>query len=778
MPPSEPPFPQRLALLIVLTCLGIFVVYPGLVMGVAIPVSMDYTASDLLDVGIPLHVYVARALAGGHMPLWYDGCYGGLPVAALAEAMAWYPLTLPFYLVLPPARACAGLLAFHLLLAGVGAGLLARRFGAGLPGQILTALAVAVGLWLPNHFRQINLLATAAWAPWVWLALDRWLDRPSLRNAALLGLAGGFQLLAGHAQIFHHTAVVMAFWLAARLLLDHVWPRDRRTTQPGANEAEADAASPPRGAAPLLRRRATILVAALLVIAIGAPHLFPMARMAKLSGREQFRQVAEQERFPAHPRFLATLAAPFLFGSPASERMPTGLIYWEEAQYIGKAPLLLALAWLALGWRRRDQRRIWALLAFLILVSLWLAYARGWRATGWTLALIPGHGFLRFLQRYLLFVTLGLAVAAGLGLTALMDWLRRHQGLPDRRTVLLAAGIVAVALVDYRSSAPFLAPVRPPGALLEEPASSRLLRERGADPQAFGERIAVNHTSISAGWTALFTARFWQGSLDPYVEYRRLLLHQHAGLWGWQSAGGYVGIVPDWTRRAVFDQIGHGLHRMLHPGVGAADQSKPFTPWAEWVGLLGARWVTSPNPIRDEALAPVGVIEGRTVTSYIYENRKWAGPAWICHEARIFEGEDAAQMYLYQRATGFRSEIVTTERLPETMRVAAPPEGADERVEVAAQRPERLRGRCRLAAPGFVVVSLNYYPGWRYRVDGGAWQRPLRVNLSQTALYAPAGEHRFELRYGGRLEYACLGAALLALLVAVGVVARGSGMGC
>jgi hypothetical protein len=300
-----------------------------------------------------------------------------------------------------------------------------------------------------------------------------------------------------------------------------------------------------------------------------------------------------------------------------------------------------------------------------------------------------------------------------------------------------------------------------------------LLRQVGADPTAFAERVAYHRSKQSPANISFNAARAWSGPIEPYVEVHRFLLPQHASLWGWNTLWGYVGLVPDWLRKAIHDQYLPGLYILLEPGSDGDQQKADLSRWAEWVGLLGVRWVTSLAPIDHESFAPIGLVKGQTLDCFLYENRKWAGPAWICHRAVTRPDDQRVMDYLLNESSDFRSEIVALAPLPDAERLQSPPPGSRETVEVSSPRPEEIRIRCHLDAPGFVVVSLDYHPRWRFKMDGQGRQHPLRVNLCQTAVFVPPGDHAIVLEFDGRLEKTTLAIAGLALIVGVAVVLRG-----
>lgn len=89
-------------------------------------------------------------------------------------------------------------------------------------------------------------------------------------------------------------------------------------------------------------------------------------------------------------------------------------------------------------------------------------------------------------------------------------------------------------------------------------------------------------------------------------------------------------------------------------------------------------------------------------------------------------------------------------------------------VEVLADESERIAARVRLDAPGYLVLSDTYYPGWRAEVDGEP-APILRANGFIRAVYLDAGEYTVEFVFAPRsltIGAACSAAALALWAVA------------
>ena len=89
-------------------------------------------------------------------------------------------------------------------------------------------------------------------------------------------------------------------------------------------------------------------------------------------------------------------------------------------------------------------------------------------------------------------------------------------------------------------------------------------------------------------------------------------------------------------------------------------------------------------------------------------------------------------------------------------------------VRLLSESPNRLELRVKTQGPGFLVISENWYPYWRARLDGR--EVPLlRTNYTLRGLYLPGGEHTLVVYYDPHWEKLGAGASALSLLVLLGI---------
>jgi uncharacterized membrane protein YfhO len=100
---------------------------------------------------------------------------------------------------------------------------------------------------------------------------------------------------------------------------------------------------------------------------------------------------------------------------------------------------------------------------------------------------------------------------------------------------------------------------------------------------------------------------------------------------------------------------------------------------------------------------------------------------------------------------------------------AAPDTSGSAAARVLAYEPDRITLAANATAPGLLVISEVYAPGWRAFVDGR--ETPvLPTDHALRGVPLPAGEHTVELRYEPlslRAGLIVTGVALAALLIAL-----------
>jgi hypothetical protein len=130
-----------------------------------------FAVRDHLTWTIPSRAFLAESLRHGHLPEWWDALRLGQRFASDPNNGVTYPLAWPIALLDPLLGADLLLLA-HILLAGVGGLLLARRLGASPLGAFFGAAALMTSGYMTSMIVSGTILLPLGWMPLVaWAAL-------------------------------------------------------------------------------------------------------------------------------------------------------------------------------------------------------------------------------------------------------------------------------------------------------------------------------------------------------------------------------------------------------------------------------------------------------------------------------------------------------------------------------------------------------------------------------------------------------------------------------
>lgn len=474
---------------------------------------------DLPDYFIPLR---DAQLRQGWLAPWFPSTFSGLPLGQDPQLGLLYPPNWLHLAGLAPERAVTSLAMLHMLLGGVGMGLLAA-------GRVRREAALmAAILWVFGGYQMLRLTTgvvtftyALAWVPWMWWAAERQALRRGGNGKAglsplawvgLLGLFGGMQLLAGAPQIVQITWVGLAAWTGGRL----VWP--------GPGEA--------RGAIP-----GGFVAAAAGALLIAAPMLAgTLSLLGAAAERGADQTWAYLSDGSLHPRVLLTWFFPELFASGNAEDLywGSGVGFAETNAYLGIAPWILGAAglgfWLAggrtpsPGEEAAEGRRWPVMLLVLPVLALLVALgSHGFLFRPLTM-FVPTFDFFRVPARWVLWLVGPVCLLAALGLEALLD--RAETGSEaDRRAALkpwLAVGLLAViAFALARALAmPLLGALGVEDILGRIPPQATELRERvlGAAAGSLEWALLMAVLTVALGAVALL------GKLQPRVVLVLLLL--------------------------------------------------------------------------------------------------------------------------------------------------------------------------------------------------------------------------------------------------------------
>jgi len=689
---------------------------------------------DIVLLNYPLLSLVAHALRAGAPLLWNPYSGGGYPLAPFSALPFYAPTWL--LMVLPVAAAMSWTYALDLAIGGLGAYALAARLGVRPAARLVPAVAYPFSGFilahvLAGHFLEVGLMS---WFPVALAALHRALDATSqgeaLRRGALCGGALAMLVLANGVSwlIFvGYPVALVALALSLRAL--HV---ARRQGTAGPTVARCALALAAAGAVALLMSAAVLL-----------PLQSLVGETLRGSGPMSFPRLTRTSEPLAG---LVLAVAPGIFGSDVAGTywFPNGDAYFQEVYtYIGLPVLALALAGAVAG-RRRGLVRLYAALAVL---GLLLALGAQTPLYGLLYHLAPGFDVARTPARWMLVVTLAVAMLAGRGADVLLGSAIRRRAAPrpgrhpidhrpstidyPLRPPALLAALAALLLLGLLGAAVAATlPLDHARAALRGvtlgPALARLLVVALATALAILTVAQLPRPAGAALLIVLVVADLWSANrplvhpLDPAPYYRNAaveLTRTRGGagrMWSLDRAAPLrLGMIDRRTLDIedfapltlssyyLFTHPGAKLGQ-IDTGMARADDIAPYN--GRIAALLGVSIVLSRRPLHDPGLTLLGVVRA---PYYGLLKGDWSHP-----EAH------PGPAYAYR----------VTARLPfalplYTMRVAP---SAGVRAAVFAPHFDPLREALLDDAPGSAPASNPLLEAWRLGLRPPA-SRPMVV---------------------------------------------------
>ncbi|MFI5370077.1 MAG: hypothetical protein ACHQ52_00870 [Candidatus Eisenbacteria bacterium] len=722
-----------------------------------------------------------EALRHGVYPLWNPYVFLGMPSFGSGAYNPWiYPPDWPLAWIahVVPLPDQTWLLLYYFL-GGLFTALLAMELGARAEGALLSGALfafipnmVAVGAY--GHGSQ---LVDSAYLPLlVWLAA-RWMRRGGLQHLGFLALAGGFQMLRGHAQIAFYSWMAVGLYVLVELVRS-VLPR---------------AGSDP-GPARTLARAAGVGLAMSLAFGIAGFYNLPLRDYARYSirggGADGGVGLAYATSWSLAPWEFGTTIIPNAvgFGGPTYFG---GMPFTEYPNaFFGVVALVLLLP----AFLTRGASRVYALVLGLFALMVSMGH------------FLPVYGFLyahlplfnKFRVPVMIILLFHLAVCLGLawGWTRILEdrdppgaatgFTRGALG----RLLLAVAALLALVFafgvlgqgahhegfvrgaMSHRPGYPREAADQVYPSYVADLGRAAVLGLLAVGLAMLARRRTLSATIATCIALALVLVDVWPISdsvMRPAIGQKELnsleagrddlvdWFTQHPGLYrvlplkefvsnrfsgfGIQSLGGYHAAKP----RIVQDLIDR--HAM---------DSVP------WMALLGARYVVYDQPL--DMPGYLQVFQGRE--AFIFENTHAMPRATLVAQVRVAP-MDTAVVDSIRRGTRDPREWVWLEKDPGAL---GPVSGG-----TATIRSYRLNDvTVDVDTPGPALLRLAdlWYPDWTTTVDGHETPM-LRADYALRAVRVPAGRHQVVFQFRSRAIRQGLILSLVSLTAALLMIVTG-----
>lgn len=692
-------------------------------------VGRTYLLRDIVGQFHPWRAYARAQMASGVIPLWNPYNQGGNPFAANPQTQVFYPPSLVF-LCGPFGLTLTLYLAAHALLAGAGMYVLLRRLGCGHCASLVGAVAYGYNGWAMTRLEFVPVFASAAWAPWALVALERCIHRPRVRNAILAGLVLTLQTLAGSPNNLFICGLCYGCFLVVTL----IWLARRSLRQ----AAQACAC---------------LAAVGMFAGAVSCVQVAPLAEFSGLSLRAEgvrFDYVARRSLFASH---LRTLVQPFAYGRPgyASYRAPGLHEFWCGSYYVGLLPLALAAAGVALAlWGCARSRRLRSMepsharlghefprgawvFALVAMCALGVALALGKHSVVFRAcyAHIPLFDRFRWPCKFIFMAVLGLTALAGLGAD---EVLRRVAGRPGWQR---AFGLAAVAFV----------------------AADLWWSGSGLNPTVASEFYdARPHIAPPAGAPRVLCSRDSR-FLNNYLYG---CTRESAFAWARQMLLAYANLVEGVDAAHADDPL--RLRRGAQLLELAETDRVPAQARARLLHMLGVAEVREAHDVSPECLDLVDTPPAHVVRKPLTDPFP---RAWFVPTALVFPSVELGRL----AARGFDPRAMVIIAGPQNKTVKLAGTGS---VRLRSRSAHRVEAALAVRGRGWMVLSDAACPGWAAYVDGRK-RAIAAANFALRAVAVSEEDREAEFVYAPRSFKWGAGVSLAALAAVFAIAAAAVG---
>jgi hypothetical protein len=706
----KPHWPLSLLILAVL-----FLFWPALLHPFHILYPTFSPFSDTMVIHWPkAHLMAQSWQAGEGLPHWTPLILSGMPLAANQLAMLSYPPAWLF-LIFPLEPVFNLLFIFHLLLGGSGLYLFLHKghklsSTAALLGSLTFALN---GKWLAHVAGgHVSMVGAIGWMPWVLFGLIMLLQRKKSAWALLVAISLAMQIVT-HTLLVIYTAYLIAAMVAWHIIV--IRTNDRFS--------EIKRLLPP------------LLVIPILAGLLGAAQLLPLLELVEFSNRAF--DVSQAAKYAVSPvqLFVGLL-------------LPSAQAGHEFVIYLGLIPLLLAPFGLS-----RQNRWTW-FYGLVLIFTILFALGPSTPIHSLFYYFAPGFRWVRTPARMFFVGAFAMAVLVGLG----VDHLRQTRW---SATITKALGFGQVNRAAFA-----LAIFIPAGLGLILLRARRIISAQWASI-LLGLLLFLDLASFDLSMMRFVSLDEALAPGRPAAEY----LAQKPGLFRTYSPsyslpmqtaaaeGLYLADGVEPVHLAIYDQYmaraggyNDASFSVTIPNFGDGPLESALRetePHLKLLGLLNVTYLVSAFPMDWPGLRLETEIEG----TFIYRNEHVLPRTWVGHKTIPAEADWLAQLETQPDPANVvlvNPSVVTAHSssfIPSTSLRTGPHPLS---VNITHYSADRIELEAEVTAPGWLVLSEIWYPGWQATVNG-APQPVEKVNGLLRGLYlSQPGSYQITMEYRPR----------------------------
>lgn len=682
----------------------------------------------------------------GNWPLWNPWILLGQPYVGNPQTAVWYPPNWLMHVLDHPATA-SWLQVLHMIWGALGTYVYARTIGCRreaslVAGVVFMGAPYCIAQLGEGHYNQV---CQAGWFPWIFLGYEGWRGG-QIWGPLIFVFSFFLAVCCGHIQEVYYCGMLL--FLTTLISAFRRW------------------FSSPRLA---VKQFFSFLGLMLLVAGLSALEVLPIMAYLRQAVRGTKLDLHAVTAFGFSSNHLWLLLDPWVTGGPAHSH---GLeLLWEKMLHFGVIPLLWALPSITHVRQSSAVGRVFGWFIFCVL------FAFGPTTPLYSLfhEYFPGIALFRAPSRILFLGSVFLAVLAGAGLDR---WLHQHHS-SMRQAGLWFLVILCLAMAGLVACHPLPLPY-PANLVLSKPRLW-LLTAMACSPgvllnSLFFRRVqslrwivwllpAAELSILSNNCLVTVPAEYYRrGSM--LTNFFENLPTSDATRWGRVLVEQELLSDDEAQRFKICKLNGYEpapLTRtlsMLARRVATerlADLTLGFVPMhpSDWnmesLEALGIHWLVSRTLLSDnpdwELVAtgriPASVtLRGRSViyhSVYLYRYRRPFPRAWVVGKATRYPHQSSPVRAEIENPR--ESVLLSQDPLPAGERASFHP------VSIWEYSDSRVVLEVDLEAPGYVVLSDIWCPGWQASVDDGPAQEVLCAHDGFRAVPVLAGKHRIVIWY-------------------------------
>jgi len=708
------------------------------------------------------------------LPFWNPYSLLGMPWLGSPQSSLFYPGNWIFFFT-NALTTISWTLIFHHWWAGWGAYLLGRKyqlnfFSSLLSGIIFLAAPYFIAKTGEGHFTSITQIA---WFPWMFYGYELLIEGRK-KAIPIMAVLIALAFFCGHVQELYYLLLFFTASIAIESLI--AFFRNNKSAATGQaveDQIESEKSSLTVSAGSLIK---AWLITGILTTGLVAVDLIPVYIYTQQAVRASGIDLQALESGSLALPSLLQLLDPFVWGGPANYRGPGGY-YWEAVCYFGCLPLLLAALGVFTSFRNRRVIRL-SLIGF---ASFILAF--GPHLPFYTLfyEIIPGFSMFRIPARFLWLCSLVFAMLAGFGSESISSLFLNPARKKYRNIsiVCFAAGLLFLTYLVFFSQGLVSLKINPE-KIIKLQLLSLTVAVIGISASIFA--ACFSRKTAVGGIILLCVLCSWELSVHskqilrtiPQTSFRdetkitkflkenlgqhRVLVDQKllSDREAWNSQilkiQGYepvpltrLGLLA----AAAFPQKDAAL---MMAGYSAPQLSTARQPLLDLMSLKYAILQTDQRveyagwKIIEQGSIPEEFVlrnsEPIQIPYLILENTKPLPRAFLVgHTEPLNPNEASTQIVDKIAKIQPRNEVLLPrDVLPEGKRQSY------KAAKITKASPNHLQILAELDAPGYLVLSDIYYPGWSARIK--ETEAPiLPADFSLRAIPLPAGNHEVRLSF-------------------------------